>query len=97
MLDAVRTSPRDLLAGRQRAVAMKRLSVLVAGTLCHAPDWPLLCDALGFPGDAPWLQRVTVACDALADRAFSAATLVGQLRRALASELWTPRRSSFPV
>ncbi|NWF45968.1 ligase [Hydrogenophaga sp. D2P1] len=96
-------APWELTDGEGRKVvglAQRRQGhgvLLVAGTLCHAPDWPLLCDALGFPGDAPWLQRVTVACDALADRAFSAATLVGQLRRALASELWTPRRSSFPV
>lgn len=36
MLDAVSTSPRDLPAGPQRAVAMKRLSMLVAGTLSLA-------------------------------------------------------------
>lgn len=71
--------------------------LLVAGTLCHAPDWPLLCDALGFPGDAAWLQRRTVACDALADRAFSAATLAEQLRRALARELWPPERSLLAI
>lgn len=36
MLDAVTTLLRDLPAGRQRALAMKRLSVLVAGTLSLA-------------------------------------------------------------
>jgi lipoate-protein ligase A len=96
-------SPGELTDGEGRKVvglAQRRQGhgvLLVAGTLCHAPDWPLLCDAMGSPGDASWLQRVTVACDALADRAFSATTLAEQLRRALASELGPPERSPLAI
>lgn len=34
-----------------------------AGTLVSRPDWRLLCEALGAPGDAPRLERLTGACD----------------------------------
>jgi len=34
-----------------------------AGTLASRPDWRLLCEALGAPGDAPRLERLTGACD----------------------------------
>lgn len=49
--------------------------LLVAGTLCHRPDGPLLCDAMGSPADAAVLHRRTVACDALAGRPLAAGTL----------------------
>lgn len=91
-----RLSPWELTdpAGRKLVgMAQRRQNngvLLVAGTLCHPPDWPLLCDAMGFPGDAARLQRVTASCDALTDRTFGAATLAQELRRALADDLLAP-------
>lgn len=96
-------SPWELTAAEGRklvGIAQRKQRngvLLVAGTLCHPPEWSLLCDAMGFPGDAVSLQRVTVACDALADRRFSAGMLAVRLRRALARELWPPARSSPAV
>lgn len=63
--------------------------LLVAGTLCHQPDWRLLCNAMGFPGDASWLQDITSSCDALDVRSFDAGALALYLRRALAADLLT--------
>lgn len=68
--------------------------LLVAGTLCHPPDWPLLCEAMGFPGDAPRLHRITAPCDALAVRAFGADTLAETLGRALTDGLSAPGDAS---
>lgn len=34
-----------------------------AGTLVSRPDWRLLCEALGAPGDAMRLEHLTAACD----------------------------------
>lgn len=79
------------LAGRKLVGLAQRRQrhgvLLVAGTLCHRPDWSLLCDALGCPGDAAVLHRRTVACDALAGRPLAAGALAVRLRRALADEL----------
>lgn len=79
------------LAGRKLVGMAQRRQrggvLLVAATLCHPPDWPLLCDAMACPQDAPRLQRITTTCDALADRAFSAGTLAMRLQQALAREV----------
>lgn len=40
-----------------------------AGTLVSRPDWRLLCDVLGVPGEAPRLDGVTAACDEVGDAA----------------------------
>lgn len=63
--------------------------LLVAGTLCHRPDWSLMCDAMGFPADASRLQGITSSCDALAARTLDAGTLAQGLRRALSADLLT--------
>lgn len=34
-----------------------------AGTLVSRPDWRILCEALGAPGDTGRLERVTAACN----------------------------------
>lgn len=38
-------------------------TLLVAGTLLSAPDWDLLCAALGRPQDAALLRQRTVSCE----------------------------------
>lgn len=95
-----RLSPWELtdLTGRKLVgLAQRRQNngvLLVAGTLSHPPDWPLLCDAMGFPGDATRLQRVTASCDALTDRTFGSDTLAQELRRALTDDLLAPGDAS---
>lgn len=81
------------LAGRKLVGLAQRRQrngvLLVAGTLCQRPDWSLLCDAMGFPGDAARLQGVTASCDALAIRSLDAETLARHLKRALNAGLPT--------
>lgn len=57
--------------------------LLVAGTLGTAPDWPLLCHAVGQPQDLSALRSRTVSCAELADRPFSNAALALRLQQAL--------------
>ncbi len=91
-----RLAPWELtdLAGRKLVGLAQRRQrngvLLVAGTLCHQPDWRLLCDTLGVPRDAPQLCAVTATCDDLAQRRFGTCTLATHLRLALADELSTP-------
>ncbi len=40
--------------------------VLVAGTLVTPPDWGLLCEAMGSPGEATLLAASTISCAELA-------------------------------
>lgn len=59
-----------------------------AGTLVSRPDWRLLCEALGAPGDAPRLERLTGACDeAPGAEAIDALEWAERLDRALAIAL----------
>lgn len=82
------------LAGRKLVGMAQRRQrtgvLLVAGTLCHSPDWPLLCDSLGFSGDVQHLERITAHCDALVVTPFSAATFAVHLGRDLAAALLAP-------
>lgn len=81
------------LAGRKLVGLAQRRQrngvLLVAGTLCHQPDWLVLCNAMGFPGDASRLQGITASCDSLGVRSFDAGALALYLRRALAADLLT--------
>lgn len=61
--------------------------LLVAGTLVSAPPWSLLCEAMGYPQDAPVLQLRTVSCDALAPSPVTPQALAGALRQALETGL----------
>ncbi len=61
--------------------------LLVAGTLVTVPDWPLLCHALGFDGDAAAMARRTVACEQLTAHPPSAAQVAQNLGDALAHAL----------
>jgi len=86
--EVVDASGRKLVGLAQRR---QRTGVLlVAGTLATAPDWPLLCAALGHPGDAAAMQQRTVACDALADRPWNTTVLAHRLRQALEQALGVP-------
>lgn len=86
-------APWELIDARGRklvGLAQRRQRtgiLLVAGTLNQVPDWPLLCTALGHPGDAPAMRRRTVACEELAERPPSAAALAARLEHALAQAL----------
>ena len=42
--------------------------LLVAGTLIAAPDWQMLCDAMGQPQDESILRQRTVSCAELVQR-----------------------------
>lgn len=42
--------------------------LLVAGTLVAQPDWPLLCEAMGYPEAASGLRQRTVSCTELMAR-----------------------------
>lgn len=57
--------------------------LLVAGTLVSTPPWPLLCEALDRPQDAPALQRRTVSCETLAASPCDAQRLALALQQAL--------------
>ena len=64
--------------------------LLVAGTLVTVPDWALLCDAMGQPGDASAMLRRTVSCDVLAGRPWDGALLAQKLHQALERVLGQP-------
>lgn len=64
--------------------------LLVAGTLVTVPDWALLCDAMGQPGDASAMLRRTVSCDVLAGRSWDGALLAQKLHQALERVLGQP-------
>lgn len=59
------------LAQRRRQTGV----LLVAGTLLSIPDWPLLCEAQGRPGDAALLRQRTVGCEELLGRPLAADAL----------------------
>lgn len=59
-----------------------------AGTLVARPDWRLLCEALGEPGDAARLHALTAACEeTAAAEGFDAAAWAERLDAALAARL----------
>lgn len=62
-------------------------SLLVAGTLVSMPDWDLLCDAWGQPGDAAVLQQRTVSCAQVRGLPVSGAAYATVLERRLAKVL----------
>ena len=69
--------------------------LLVAGTLVTAPDWSLLCNALGHPEAVTEMRRRTVACEELTDTPCSAESLAMRLHQALAITL--PDAQSLPI
>lgn len=82
------------LAGRKLVGLAQRQQrngvLLVAGTLCHAPDWRLLCEAMGCPNDVPTLRAITAACNTPSRSPLKAGTLALHLGRALAAYLLAP-------
>ena len=54
------------------------------------PDWALLCDAMGQPGDAGAMLRRTVSCDVVAGRPLDGALLAQKLHQALERALGQP-------
>ena len=82
LVDAAGRKLVGLAQRRQRTGVL-----LVAGTLATQPDWPLLCQAMGQPGDADAMQRRTVDCATLADRPWDTALLAERLQQALARAL----------
>lgn len=78
-------SPWELVAGGGRklvGVAQRRrrdVVLLVAGTLVSPPDWALLCEAAGQPGDLAALQACTVSCQEVAGRPVDAGRFAAAL------------------
>lgn len=65
-------------------------TLLVAGTLLSAPDWDLLCAALGRPQDAALLRQRTVSCEEMREgrgQPVTGAALAGALEARLARAL----------
>lgn len=61
--------------------------LLVAGTLVEAPEWSLLCDAMGRPQDEAALRRCTVDCSQLAGERIEPGQFASLLAHALALAL----------
>jgi lipoate---protein ligase len=57
--------------------------LLVAGTLVGSPDWTLLCDAMGYPGDEHALRECTVSAKDIAGCDIEPHRFAGVLTRSL--------------
>jgi lipoate-protein ligase A len=86
-------SPWEVVDGGGRklvglAQRRRRDSVLlVAGTLVGAPDWALLCSALGRPDDEAALRVRTVSCVEIARRPIESAAFAAALGQRLEGAL----------
>ena len=86
--EVVDTAGRKLVGLAQRR---QRAGVLlVAGTLVTVPDWALLCNAMGQPGDISAMLRRTVSCDRLWGQPWDGALLAHKLHQALERTLGSP-------
>ena len=86
----VPTMPKPAIIIIQCGGGFRAASGSVAGTLVTVPDWALLCDAMGQPGDASAMLRRTVSCDVLAGRLWDGASLAQKLHQALERVLGQP-------
>jgi len=95
-------SPWEVVDGHGRKVVglaqrRQRESVLlVAGTLVSAPDWPLLCSAVGHPEDEAALRECTTSCEQIAGRPVAPAQLAAALAQQLDETLRPHAAASGP-